>query len=76
MYLNGINKIFNTFDIIFFIRFIIVTFIFIIQELKINIYIDIPIIIAKNINNRISPLLNVNIEYNNIIPVKIQNNIS
>ena len=29
-----------------------------------------------NIKNRISPLLNTNIEYNIIIPVIIQNNIS
>ena len=35
-----------------------------------------PIKIPKNINSRISPLLKVNIENNNIKPVKIQNKIS
>ena len=71
--LKGIHIILNIFWIIFFIKLIIVTFIFIIYELTVIIYNRNPKMVAININHLISPLLNVNIEYSKIIAVKIQN---
>lgn len=79
----GLNRNFSGIDIIekiisniLFIIDTIFTFIFI-KYLLINIiYIKQPKNTPKNIYKRISPLLNVNIEYNNETPVKIQNNMS
>lgn len=57
---------------ILFINVIILTFTFIIKELKVTMYIKMPIPIPRTINKRISPLENVHIEYNNIRPARIQ----
>ena len=62
--------------IIFLKNKIIVTFIYIKNELNINMYNVIPTAIPKNINKRISPLLKTNMKYNIEIPVKKQNNIT
>ena len=67
---------FSGINIIFFIIFTINTFIFITYLLTSNIYDIIPIPTPININKRICPLLNINIEYNKIIPVIIQKIIS
>ena len=74
--LKGFITMLNIFFNIFFKVTIILTFIFIINELIVSIYTVMPIKTPKSINNRISPLLNTNIEYSIIAPVKIQNIIS
>lgn len=70
LYINekGVNIIFKTFSNIVFMKVMIVTFIFMICELKNIIYMIVPINIPKNINNLISPLLNINAEYKIIQP--------
>ena len=60
---NGNNIILRTFFTIDFINVIIFTFIFITYELKNIIYIIVPSNMPKNMNNLISPLLNVNVKY-------------
>ena len=59
-----------------FMIFMINTDTFINSVLNIKRYIDIPINIPKNIKNLNSPLLNLNMEYNKINPLIIQNAIS
>ena len=80
--INPIKKLIGAFIMLnIILKILLITFI--IPKLILNIillikikYIKIPNIIAKNINNRISPLLYVNIEYRMIKPVKIQNKAS